>query len=204
MPFPSPSAVLLTGTALFALLAAPVAAQQRGTDRALQVLYDQTSNNSGLGTSSQNSGGSAYSAAADDFVVPKGSTWIVREVDVTGAYFNGTGAASESVTFYADRKGKVGDMVAQFDDVAGTDNSGSFNIALGKKGVKLKSGHYFVSVVANMSFDLGEWVWENQTTTEGDPAMWESPGSKCPTWAVERKCVNSPGDQMFVLKGMAR
>jgi hypothetical protein len=173
------------------------------TDRSLSVLYDQTSNDSGFGTFSQNGYGPS-TAAADDFVVPRGTTWIVKEVDVTGIYFNGSGPATENVTFYADKRGKVGDVVAAFSHVNGADNFGSFAITLGTRGQKLKSGHYWLSVVANLN--SAEWVWENQTTTEGDPAMWESPGSggACETWALESECVGSPGDHVFVLKGKAK
>ncbi len=183
--------------------------------RELTVLYDQTSNASGFGTISQDfSDDEAYSsAAADDFVVPSGKTWKLKEVDIPGTYFNGSGPAnSEDVTILQDKKGKLGKVIAQFTNVVGTDNNGSFAIPLGKKGVKLKSGHYWLSVVINMPFlNYGEWFWENQTagTTEGDPAMWENPGdgygSGCTTWTPETKCVLSPlGDQMFVLKGTAR
>jgi hypothetical protein len=231
MPFVFSRAVLLTGAALFALSAAPAAAQQpgvtnagahskvhrlsqRGTDRSVQVLYDQSDNDSGFGIVSQNfTDNPIYSAAAaDDFVVPAGSKWTVTEIDVAGAYFDGTGgpADSENVIFWADKKGKVGKVVAEFDNVLGIDDKfGNFIIPLGPKGAKLKAGHYWVSVVANMAFDPnGEWAWENQTTTEGDAAVWENPqdgfGTGCTTWTVESQCAPTEGDHVFVLKGKAK
>lgn len=199
---------LLACTALLTVCVVPgFAAAHRATDRSLTVLYDQTSNPGGNGTFSQNFSDdpAQSSAAADDFVVPDGQTWIVKEIDVPGLYFNGSGPAdSENVTFFKDKNHKVGKTVAELDNLHGTDvGFGSFDITLGDKGVKLKSGHYWVSVVANFSFSPGgEWGWENQTagTIEGDPAMWEQPGgTTCPTW-----CVEGGGDQMFTLKGKAK
>jgi hypothetical protein len=137
--------------------------------------------------------------------VPQGQTWIVKEIDAPGLYFNGSVPAdSENVTFFKDKKHQVGRSVAELDNLHGTDvGFGSFDITLGDKGVKLKSGHYWVSVVANFSSETGgEWGWDNQTagTTEGDPAMWEQPGgTTCQTW-----CAEGSGDHMFTLKGRAK
>ena len=174
----------------------------RGTDRKLGVLYDQTSNDSGTAFVSQNFEASLSNydtAAADDFVVPKGQTWNVKEVDVIGAYFNGYGPnASEDVTFYADDKGKPGKPVKKgsFSNLSGSDDGGSLAISLAK-GVKLKPGHYWVSVVANLDFDTGgEWGWEVQTTHEGDDAMYKSGNSG---WTDL-----GSGDLMFTLKGKAK
>src|ERR1700754_1777638 len=78
----------------------------RGTgDRKLTVLFDQTGDESGIATVSQNFGDEFSSAAADDFPVPAGKTWTIKEVDALGVYFNGSGPTdSVDVTFYADRK----------------------------------------------------------------------------------------------------
>ena len=56
------------------------------------VLYDQYDNISANSTSSQNfeSGFDAYDdELADDFVVPTGDTWNIKQVDVAGEYCNG-------------------------------------------------------------------------------------------------------------------
>jgi hypothetical protein len=102
----------------------------------------------------------------------------------------------------------VGKAIAELDNLNGADNNGSFAITLGGKGVKLRSGHYWVSVVAKMSTLGVEWTWENQAagTTEGDPAMWENPGGDtCTTWTAESECFGGPiGDQVFTLKGKAK
>ena len=183
------------------------------TNRALKTLYDQTSNDSGIGIVSQNfeSTFAAYdAAAADDFTV--GKKWKVSEVDANGVYFNGYGpATSEDVTFYSSKKNKPSKVVAQFLNVSGTDDGfGSFVITLPKKGVKLTKGTYWVSVVANCSFTggCGEWGWENQTTSEGTAAQWQNPGGGfgvCPKWDDENVCIpDGQGDHMFALKGKGK
>jgi hypothetical protein len=216
MVFRSSRVSLLAGTALLALCAGqgfaatPHKVAHPATNRALTVLYDQTSNPSGSGTFSQDfgPGNPGTSAAADDFIVPDGQTWIIKEVDVPGTYFNGVGPATETVTFFKDKAHKVGNVVAERDNLNGADDNGSFAITLGGKGVKLRSGHYWVSVVAKMSTFGVEWTWENQAagTTEGDPAMWENPGGDtCTTWTAESVCFGGPiGDQVFTLKGKAK
>lgn len=187
-----------------------------------EVLYDQTGNDLGIGVVSQNFETSfdAYdSQGADDFTVPSGVNWRVQEVDVVGVYFNGSGpAVSEEVVFFKDRHGMPGKIVADY-TLVGVDTAGSFAITLPGIGQKLKPGHYWVSVVANMDFNAGgEWAWEKQTTSEGEPAMWQNPGdgfgTGCTTWGIENDCVGvlptgqptsaSYGDKEFALKGKTK
>ncbi|MEI9929375.1 MAG: hypothetical protein WDM89_02080 [Rhizomicrobium sp.] len=170
----------------------------RGTDRKLSVLYDQTFERLRQCLRVANSG-SNVTAAADDFVVPKGHTWSVKEVDVIGKYYDGYGPnKSENVTFYADDNGKPGKTVKNgtLVNLSGADDGGSLAIAF-PKGVKLKPGHYWVSVVANLDFnDGGEWGWELQTTHEGDDAVYQNGSSG---WTA----IGS-GDLMFTLKGKSK
>jgi hypothetical protein len=138
--------------------------------------------------------------AADDFKVPQSDPWTVEEVDVVGAYFNGSGPAeSEHVTFYKDAHGLPGAVIADY-TVTGTDEGGSFSMRIPK--TVIPQGVHWVSVVATMDFNLGsEWGWENQTTVRLNPAVWEEPnGGDCLTWCVQ----GGPGDEMFVIKGRQR
>jgi hypothetical protein len=176
------------------------------------VLYEQTSNDSGTATVSQNfeSGYDAYDAqAADDFTVPSGQLWKLTEIIAIGRYFNGTGLAdSENVTFYKDRGGRPGKVISSAVDVHGADDgAGNFTVKL--VWVPLETGTYWVSVQANMSFLTGgEWGWENQSTVEGNRARWRNPGNgfqtACTKYKAESHCVGIQGDQMFVLKGVIR
>jgi hypothetical protein len=176
------------------------------------VLYSQEGTDSGIGIVSQNFESSldAYDAqAADDFVVPKGRTWVVQEVDVIGVYFNGTGLArDENLTIYRNSQGKPGKVVftATLD---GADNgTGRIDMKIfPPRPPHLVAARYWVSVQANMDFSVGgEWGWENQTTVQGLPAVWQNPGGGfgvgCTTYTTETTCIpDGQGDHMFVIKG---
>lgn len=73
-------------------------------------LYYQNSDDAGVGINSQNFSSGTFStynsAGADDFAIPAGHKWKIREVDVTGTYFHGSGpASSENVCFYKNNNG---------------------------------------------------------------------------------------------------
>ena len=163
------------------------------------MLYNQNSNSNGTGINSQNftsTYSKTYNAAgADDFVVPKKTTWTVTEVDMLGIFYNGSGpATSENVTFYKDNKGVPGKAAkgGTFTDLNGTRQLRFLHYPLGKKGVKLKSGHYWVSVVANCGFltVCGQWGWYLNGTIHNDAAVWENPGNGfgtgCTAWGAFR------------------
>jgi hypothetical protein len=187
-----------------------------------KTLYDQTNNDSGIGIVSSDFDSGSFDSydnrAADDFTVPKGQTWTVTEVDAVGSYFNGSGTASgpadsENVIFYADSKGKPGKAVkgGTFTKLKGKDTSGSFAMTLGKKGVVLPAGTYWVSVQASIDFSgtNSEWAWSNQSTSEGKMAMWENPGNGfgtgCTKYTVENTCIaDGQGDHEFVIKGTSK
>ena len=180
------------------------------------TLYDQNSNDSGVGLVSMNFTSTFYgydSYDADDFVIPKGRTWKVGEVDVTGVYFNGSGPSNyEDIYFYKDADGVPGELVRAFTTLSCTDNSGSFSCVLPKPVAVLKGGkqggHYWVSVVANMDFpDAGEWGWEGNSTIHHDQAMWENPKGGygiCQTWGTNETCLGYTQDDMFDLKGTSK
>jgi hypothetical protein len=179
------------------------------------VLYDQNDNDSGIGITSQNFEASfdIYDGmGADDFKVPAGEIWLVKGVDVTGVYYNGAGpAASQHVTFFKNKNGLPGRVVADFEAVVGTDNgTGSFSILLPSK-VKLKEGRYWVGVAANMDFAVGgQWGFETRTVQSGNPAAFQNPGdgfgTGCTTWNYENICIaaGQGPDKMFRLVGKSK
>jgi hypothetical protein len=184
----------------------------------LTVLYDQQVDDSGLAIVSQmfESTYSIYdSVAADDFTVPQGSIWTIKEIDVTGQYFNGSGpATSENVAFYmVNRMGRPAKKILQtFAFVKGKRSLGSFAIKL-KNAMPLAAGSYFVSVQANLAFSQGgEWGWESTTTGQnfGNPAVWENPANGfdvgCRKWKVEDVCIpdGQGPDHLFSLLGTAK
>lgn len=132
-------------------------------------------------------------------------------MDVTGVYYNGSGpASSENVLFYKDSNGLPGQLVAQCDDIVGSDNQGSFAISIPRTcKLTLKRGStYWVSVAANMDLDpYGQWGWQTRSRQNGNSAAWENPNYGwtvyCPTWQVMTFCLNDGEgpDFMFTLKG---
>jgi hypothetical protein len=198
-----------------AAFAGPAASPVVRHSPAITVLYNQNSDGDGYSVNSQiydltyTSG--VYTAyndqAADDFVVPQGKTWKITEIDVTGS---GTGSpASENVYFYRDDHGRPGKPVkgGSFTNLNGSGDP-DFAISLGK-GVRLRAGHYWVSVQANCAPFLGcsEWEWATTATIANDKAVWEQPDNAyntgCRAWHVLAHCFGSAyaGDFMFELKG---
>jgi len=187
-------------------------------NRALQVLWDQNGTDSGIGIVSQNfeSSFDAYDAeAADDFTVPANTRWTIKEVDVTGVYFNGSGPASSvTVRFYGHVKGKPekrnipGPLRYELTNVVPQqDNFGSFVVTL-PSNVSFRSGSHWVSVQANLDFLAGgEWGWENQVEVVGWPAVWRNAGGGfgvCSDWGQENVCIpDGQGDHMFTLRGVS-
>jgi hypothetical protein len=217
---------LLLGTAALAASIGAASAQPPGmshaggyvhrfvskTPRGAQTLYDQNENDAGYAVLSDDFGSGDYnSQAADDFAVPAGFTWIVTKIDVTGVYFNGYGPSDgQNVYFYKDRNGKPGKLIQEFDHLNGVDSAGSFAITLPGKGIKLKTGKYWLSVQAGMNFATGgEWGWEVSIVQHNDEAMWQNPGGgfgTCLTWAPIENCFGADyvHDLMFDLKGKSR
>jgi hypothetical protein len=179
------------------------------------TLYDQNSDDAGVAVISEDfSHGfdSFDSYGADDFTVPAGHKWRIREVEVSGAYGQQSEPAqSEDVVFYKDKKGLPGMLMAQCLQLSGTDKMGSFAIKLPRScKVNLSGGkRYWVSVVANESNECcTNWGWETRNTQDGKPAAWENPNGGflvgCETWGVMTSCVSPEGegaDFMFALKG---
>jgi hypothetical protein len=165
------------------------------------VLWDQNTSSGDGYVLSENG-----AAAADDFVVPSGQTWLVKEVDVTGVYLNGSGpASSEIVTFYANKNGKPHRVQQGPFTLHCTDNFGSFHCTLPKR-VKLRAGTWWVSVVANINFGSGgEWGWGGHPTVQGNEAVFEDPsGQSCTSWEPLHVCFGgSPADMAFELRGRA-
>jgi len=175
-----------------------------------KVLYDQNSDDNGIGISSQDFEASfdAFDAqGADNFKIKQTLT-KVNEVVVTGVYFNGSGpAASVNVTFYKNSGGAPGSVSAAFTGLAYTDlGFGSFDVKTPT--LKLKKGTYWVSVQARMDFSAGgQWGWETRNTQKGAPAMWQNPGdgfgTGCTTYNVLTTCIaaGEGPDFMFTIKG---
>jgi hypothetical protein len=155
-----------------------------GPPKGSVTLYDQNIGDASYGWFSQTL--SSYPQydeyLADDFVVPSGHTWKVKEVDTTGFYFTEPGpAASVNVQFWADKKGLPNKKkkLADCDNLSASGlDTGSFQIKLprsckvslagsGKKGTR-----YWVSVQGNMAgeFTSGYWAWRQNLSVANKQA----------------------------------
>jgi hypothetical protein len=176
------------------------------------VLYDQNADDSGTGIVSQNftePENDIYDAQGADNFKLKGKSKI-KEVIVTGVYFNGAGPAdSVNVTFYKNNGGLPGSQSASYTGLPYTDLSGFGSFDVKVPGLTLKKGTYFVSVQATMAFGVGgEWGWEGNLTAHGSGAAWQNPGdgfgTGCTSYANEVGCIGDLGqgpDFMFTILG---
>ena len=181
------------------------------------TLYDQNNDDNDVAIISTNFDDfdSFDSYAADDFTVPHGHTWKIKQVEVTGNYSADSGdegpAHSESVFFYRDASGLPGELAARCENLLGRDNQGSFAIKIPTAcKISLKGGRrYWLSVVATMSISCcGRWNWMTRHSKIGKPAAWENPEggfqTGCFAWDVMTSCIGGFGegpDFMFALKG---
>jgi hypothetical protein len=205
-----------------ALSCAALASLALTAEAGAAVLYDQNDNGNGLGTFSVHDTTSTAPPSpteiADDFTVPPGATWVIRGVEVTGAYDSGgTGPVSGvNVRLYTDSAGLPNTipLLEQLDTVPVDGNAGtpSFSLAVtgapNLPGAPVTGTRYWVSVQANIDFPTKVWDWSNRTVQSGNPAVFRSQGSvggACTgggtTWHVKSACgsLTAGPDQMFRL-----
>jgi hypothetical protein len=146
------------------------------------------------------------SQSADDFTVPPGQTWRIKQVDVAGFTYGLVPRAT--VEIYADSGGLPGTQLASVTRTPTQLGSGDLTIKLGSANfVTLTSGTYWVSVYADMAiFTYGEWGWTDRTVQSGQPAVFQEPGDGfgvgCPSWGNLVACTGaSAPDMVFDLRG---
>jgi hypothetical protein len=94
--------------------------------------------------------------------------------------------------------------VADYPEVTGGDDAGSFKLKLPTP-AKLMPGTYWVSVQANMDmFGGGQWAWQQRSVVNGTAAKWQNPGdgsmTGCIKWRGLDPCWNvGRTDLMFSL-----
>ena len=155
------------------------------------VVWDQY-NNAGTAvtlSSTFTDASAMNSDLADDFVV-QNYAWMVRWIDVDGAYFNGPGPAKTfTVYFYSDNDGFPGNQVYAT-SALWTQNGTTFTFHICDNppcGPFLYPGRYWVEIQANMTaMCCGEWGWTNRTVTNPDAAVWRNPSGffgACTSWS---------------------
>jgi mannose-6-phosphate isomerase-like protein (cupin superfamily) len=134
-----------------------------------------------------NAGSAANSClAADDFVVPTGSNWGVRYIDVTGVYyaFTGTPIDALNIRFYNNNSGVPGAEVYSFTDYTNYNevlmnaatHTYKYEIMLPNV-LNFTPGRYWISVQAISNTDItGQWGWSNrQGITIEQEYVWKNP-----------------------------
>jgi hypothetical protein len=153
------------------------------------------------------------SQAADDFVLNKACRRPLLDID--GSYGEGTGTAdSFNVTIYRAGKHGPGGVVRYLAAIAYTDTChdlGCVQIRLGKK---LKAGHWWISVQANLSWsETGSmWSWWTNATVRQAGAVWRNPAdgfqTGCTTYTDLITCMDEGssvgGDLSFTLSTAPR
>lgn len=147
---------------------------------------------------------------ADDFTVPEGATWKISEVHAYGGMGQAGGElASANLTFFKDLNGKPGKVVAELLAAPIAKNvDGNFAVRLSSP-VKLKAGHYWLSVQGKTKEVGTVWMWNASKGFSGGRAVIQNPGDGyelgCRDWTPIKDCVSAmPGDQMFELLGVSK
>ena len=149
------------------------------------------------------------SFAADDFGLMD-DIWSVTQIDILGAYYNGSGPASSvNVWFYSDSSGLPGQVIYSALNIIPVNGitTGSFSIILPNP-VVLFEGMYWFCVQANMDQNpYGQWGWTERTASNFNESAWRNPGggfgTTCTSWKprVAECSVGAGPDLCFSLIG---
>jgi len=160
---------------------------------ARDLLFDQTDNAGSESVTSQDfeTANDAYdNQAADDFFVPpEDVSWSVEQIEVAGAYFNGSGPAwAVNVWFFEDAAGLPGQLVYEAYGLAPNDPGGLGNLTIDLiVPAVLSPGVHWLSVQAVLDFSVaGQWGWTERTLQSLSESAWRNPnsgfGTPCTDW----------------------
>jgi len=151
---------------------------------------------------------------ADDFAIPAADGgWRVERVVAQGMYSPDDGPAPNfDVVIYANRGGLPGTEVYRAAGLAAASDQGgavAFNLP---QPALLQPGVYWLSIVANMTYNPGSqlWAWLTRDVQNGFPYAWEDPDgllqTPCTTWKPGASVCNIGGgvdpDLLFRLEGV--
>jgi hypothetical protein len=194
----------------FATLAIALAAAAPATGA---TLWDQTGHKSTRGTPSSNNTALFSSYAADDFFVPNGQRWRIRQVDVEGSFAGAALPHGAVASFYTSSKKRPSEAIAG-DSIAsaGSLSDPAFSIPI-DPAITLRGGRtYWLLVYANEAapYTDNQWFWTDRTVQSGNPAVWSAGagfGSDCTSTFAPRASVcgidPTAPDQVFKLEGKA-
>jgi cysteine-rich repeat protein len=155
-----------------------------------QVLYSQLSGGDTDGITIWNAADDTLDAeAADDVVVPAGSTWLVDEVTIGVATFAGP-ATSVDVIIYDDAAGEPGVVVCDYLALVPVETAGQLDVVL-PSSCELTPGTYWVAAIVNSAT---QYYYASRAPEVGLDAKWRNPGdgygSGCTDWSTISACVD--------------
>ncbi|MEP3208856.1 MAG: T9SS type A sorting domain-containing protein [Maribacter sp.] len=152
----------------------------------------------------------ALAQSADDFIVPEGSSWKVREIVAYGAANNGPQLTDATVVIYADNNGAPGQEIYNSGSIVPTSEPLDTNLQLElPEVVELSSGSYWLSVYTNLAFGANQeqWFWFTQANVIGNEAAFKDEfdlfGTGATDWTAQSVAfVAPPEDMVFQIFGM--
>ena len=146
--------------------------------------------------------------AADDFTVPVGEIWEIKNVAIDGYLQSNKNPDSYNVAFYANSGSLPGAVIRQ-ENIQPSAGTASPNLSLGTS-LLLQPGTYWMSVQAVIDYGTGDgWYWNTyaDAVTLGSPYAFINPGNGfgtvcSPNWGIGTVCVATTfKDLSFSLNG---
>lgn len=152
----------------------------------------------------------ALAQSADDFIVPEGSSWKVREIVAYGAANNGPEFTDATVVIYADNNGVPGQEVYNSGSITPLSEPLNTNLQLElPEEVELSSGSYWLSVYTNLAFgdNAQQWFWFTQANVIGNEANFKDEfdlfGTGAINWTAQSVAFGTaPEDLVFQIFGI--
>lgn len=146
-------------------------------------------------------------SAADDFTVPVGQIWEIKNIAADGYIQTAKNPDSFNVTIYANSGANLPGNIIRQENIQPSAGTQSPNLSL-STGLLLQPGKYWVSVQA-VSDLPGDWFWQTyiDSSTLGSTFAWINPGngfatSCSPNWGLGSACISSANkDLSFTLNG---
>lgn len=176
------------------------------------TLWNQTDHAAGRGTPSSLQTTVFQSWAGDDFAVPSGERWRVKQVNVDGSYAGSALPVEVFVRFFTSTANGLPDTQVAADTYSPPSglSDPDFAIPLDTP-AGLRGGRTYwlvVQAVYSPPYGQGQWFWTDRTVKRRNGAAWLNPqdgfGTGCTSWgrraAICRIDPTAP-DQIFNLAG---
>ncbi len=132
--------------------------------------------------------GGAIAQSADDFFIPEGSTWTIKNIIANGAANNAPAITSATVIIYENNNGIPGQEIYNSGAIIPDSEPSDYNLNLTLPDEQeLTSGAYWLSVYTNLDFgdNAQQWFWFTQATAIGNESTFKDSGDLFGTGAVD-------------------